>query len=338
MNKDKFLTELREYLSVLEKQEQEDILEEYAQHIDMKMQKGLSEEEAIGDFGSVEQLAAEILEAYHVNPDFRRQSFSFKLPRMMTGGARGSIQPQAGQSYGNAPHKDGNIQEETGLGKLCRRVKNMVTGALRGIGNAFRWTGRKCRAVGEWLIKPFKRGRRSKSGESVKRNGTLTERTNDMGGYVGRCFRAVGRGIVTLCRWGIAGCIFCLKFMWNAAWLLFALFCAGFAMITLMGTGTLLVFLVQGYPFIGFFLICLGGLLCLGTLSYGAFTLLIRKKKNSEDENHLNGLQNKTDEAPGQYEEKAIMSDKICLDVIPDEMLERYEEKAEKYGKEAAYE
>ena len=63
MNKDKFLTELRAYLNILEKQEQEDILEEYAQHIDMKIQKGLSEEEAINDFGPVEELAAEILEA-----------------------------------------------------------------------------------------------------------------------------------------------------------------------------------------------------------------------------------------------------------------------------------
>ncbi|MBD5450204.1 MAG: DUF1700 domain-containing protein, partial [Lachnospiraceae bacterium] len=60
MNKEKFLSELREYLSILENQEQEDILAEYAQHIDMKIQKGLSEEEAIRDFGAVEELAAEI--------------------------------------------------------------------------------------------------------------------------------------------------------------------------------------------------------------------------------------------------------------------------------------
>ena len=61
MSKERFLSELREYLSILEDQEQEDILAEYAQHIDMKMLKGLSEEEAIRDFGSVKELAAEIL-------------------------------------------------------------------------------------------------------------------------------------------------------------------------------------------------------------------------------------------------------------------------------------
>ena len=63
MNKETFLEELRGCLHVLEDQEQEDILEEYAQHIDMKRQKGLSEEEAIKDFGPVKELAAEILEA-----------------------------------------------------------------------------------------------------------------------------------------------------------------------------------------------------------------------------------------------------------------------------------
>ena len=70
MNKTEFLDELKNCLAVLEEKEQRDILEEYTQHIDIKMERGLSEEEAIGDFGDLGQLAAEILEAYHVNPDY----------------------------------------------------------------------------------------------------------------------------------------------------------------------------------------------------------------------------------------------------------------------------
>ena len=62
MNKTEFLDELKNGLAVLEEKEQQDILEEYTQHIDMKMERGLSEEEAIGDFGDLGQLAAEILE------------------------------------------------------------------------------------------------------------------------------------------------------------------------------------------------------------------------------------------------------------------------------------
>ena len=47
-----------------------DIMEEYEQHIDMKVQRGLTEEEAIADFGNVKELTAEILEAYHVRGDY----------------------------------------------------------------------------------------------------------------------------------------------------------------------------------------------------------------------------------------------------------------------------
>ena len=82
MNKEIFLKELREYLRILEDREQEDILEEYAQHIDMKMQKGLSEEEAIQDFGPIDELASQILEAYHVKTQFqeKKKSVNFSNP------------------------------------------------------------------------------------------------------------------------------------------------------------------------------------------------------------------------------------------------------------------
>ena len=82
MNKSEFLNDLKKYLTILEDREQEDILEEYAQHIDMKLSTGLSEEEAIRDFGSVEELAAQILEAYHVKPEYQTVKTEKKLPDM----------------------------------------------------------------------------------------------------------------------------------------------------------------------------------------------------------------------------------------------------------------
>ena len=63
MNKEGFLKELESHLRVLDDKEQQDILDEYAQHIDLKMKSGLSEEEAIRDFGNIGELAADILEA-----------------------------------------------------------------------------------------------------------------------------------------------------------------------------------------------------------------------------------------------------------------------------------
>ena len=45
MDKNTFISQLRQALSVLQKDELEDIVNEYQQHIDMKMKSGLSQEE-----------------------------------------------------------------------------------------------------------------------------------------------------------------------------------------------------------------------------------------------------------------------------------------------------
>ncbi len=84
MNKEGFLKELESHLRVLDDKEQQDILDEYAQHIDLKMKSGLSEEEAIRDFGNIGELAADILEAYHVDPRFeeRRKGITIRKPDM----------------------------------------------------------------------------------------------------------------------------------------------------------------------------------------------------------------------------------------------------------------
>lgn len=72
MTKTEFLEYLEKRLQVLNKKEREDILSEYAQHIELKMESGLSEEEAIHDFGDLEELTAEILDAYNVNPEYQK--------------------------------------------------------------------------------------------------------------------------------------------------------------------------------------------------------------------------------------------------------------------------
>ena len=294
MNKEKFLSELREYLSILENQEQEDILAEYAQHIDMKIQKGLSEEEAIRDFGAVEELAAEILEAYHVNPEFRKKGISLRMPRLRAGTGRTFQGLKAGIVGASASEDDnttGSLNPETDTTnggesawrRVGRRMKEAVACAVRGIRNGFRWLGRKCRAFAGWCSRPFTR-RKAEAGEALQRSLGERKGTEEMEGHIGNFFRAVGRGMVMAWRWFVGFCIFCLKFMWNAAWLMFGVFCACMAMIVLMGVGAIPVLLAQGYPFVGIFLICLGGLLCLGSLSFGAFSLLIRKKDDNGDD------------------------------------------------------
>lgn len=70
MDKKTFIRELKLALSVLKQEELDDIISEYEQHIDIKVEKGLTEAEAIADFGSFGELTAEILEAYHVRADY----------------------------------------------------------------------------------------------------------------------------------------------------------------------------------------------------------------------------------------------------------------------------
>ena len=66
MKKDEFLNKLRKKLEILEEAEVNDILTEYEGYIDEKMAGGSSEEEAVESFGSVDELAEELLRAYKV--------------------------------------------------------------------------------------------------------------------------------------------------------------------------------------------------------------------------------------------------------------------------------
>ena len=295
MNKEIFLEELRRCLQILEDQEQEDILEEYAQHIDIKVQKGQSEEEAIRDFGSVKELAAEILEAYHVKPEYQGGKGQSRLPELsrvkIVDGKR--LFQRAG----------GFLKEKSGA-------------CVRGMGNGFRWIGAKCRVFALWMAGLFSRKKEQKILEEEKRGeeGMILESaaekmTGAQGGAVsgisgnlerermvhrqipeggvqkGRFWRTLGHGIVICWKTFVNICLWWLRLFWNLAWLLFSVFCGILAAMMLAGAGGTVVLLFQGYPFVGVLLLALGGLLCFGALSCGAFSLMIRKEKRElEDE------------------------------------------------------
>ena len=54
MTKDEFLRLLDRKLDVINERERRDIIDEYRTHIEMKMKEGKSEEEAIEDFGNID--------------------------------------------------------------------------------------------------------------------------------------------------------------------------------------------------------------------------------------------------------------------------------------------
>ena len=66
MTKQAFLDKLRSRLSILDDDEVDDILSEYAAHIDQKVASGKTEAEAIADFGDFNELVKAILSAYKI--------------------------------------------------------------------------------------------------------------------------------------------------------------------------------------------------------------------------------------------------------------------------------
>ena len=71
-------TELMELLdkrlSILNETEREDIKQDYAQHIEMKMSEGMTEEEAVGTLGDIGTIIDETLMAYNIDPSYDKKS------------------------------------------------------------------------------------------------------------------------------------------------------------------------------------------------------------------------------------------------------------------------
>lgn len=66
MKKEEFLNKLRKKLDVLEDKEIEDIISEYAGYIEEKVNRGLTEEEAVSELGDLNEIASDLLSAYKV--------------------------------------------------------------------------------------------------------------------------------------------------------------------------------------------------------------------------------------------------------------------------------
>ena len=287
MSKEAFLTELAGHLKVLEEREQQDILDEYAQHIDMKIQNGMSEEEAIGDFGPVKELAAEILEAYHVNPE-----------------------------YGDSSRR-GKIDFESAASTAEQGIRS-AGGFLKKAGKKLgQWISEVC----AWIGKPFHRksmgkpveqpeGAESTVGQETAADSAASEKSTAgygpaasrkaytgseqgiLGKFIGFCrdiLKGCGRLIGSavrilrkllvwllhicwdLLRWGVRLC-------WNLFWFCGAICLALGTIAAIFCFGALLILCFQGYPLIGVTLMSLGSLLCGGALTCAAWGLIRRKK------------------------------------------------------------
>lgn len=263
MSKEMFLGVLREHLKVLEDQEQQDILQEYAQHIDIKMQNGLSEEEAIRDFGPVKELAAEILEAYHVKPEF-------------------------GETFGETEPKKGIVRSAGAAasegGRAVRKAGGFVKEKAAAFGRMLKRFGRKIKEgferLSERVTRPFKKkeGGEDRQMTPEKRREEGKDWTlRQAAGKTGRFFGKLWRGFLCLVVW-------LLRAFWNV-------FCLGgsvlfglYALLALFGLGAVVILCFQGYPLRGIALICLGGILCGGAACWGCVSAVRRRKERISDE------------------------------------------------------
>lgn len=234
MKKQEFLDELRKRIDMLEDAEQQDILAEYAQHIDLRMDGGLSEEDAIKDFGDFDQLVSEILAAYHVKPDVHSSAHP-SLP---------SLRP---------------------LTDRCRSVWDNLGSWLKTAGaSVSAYCCRTGHAIRNWFSVAI---RKIKSRFHRHAPTPVTRKPERADHSRFTAFRSgLGRFMDGLGRF----CLLLLRLCWNLGLLLCAAPILMAALALMMGLGISVVLVCQGFPFLGIVLATLGILsICLGLLGLG---------------------------------------------------------------------
>lgn len=283
MDKKTFIRELKQALSVLQEEELDDIVSEYEQHIDMKQASGLTEEEAIADFGSLNKLAADILEAYHVRADYAaaregQESSSGEHRRRKVFAKTKEICARFGNLLG------------AGMRKMCGWVKNSWHGTKRFLAGSIRWmsgllpdkTGEKCREATEGISqageKADGRKRRGRTAGNQEKGGLQT-------GMFERTGKLMGRIILFCCEMSL----WMIGILWNGICIVGVLCCSLFGGCCLFGLGILAVLLLQGYPLAGVTLACLGAAISSFSAAWLGMTLLWRRKKPEETEKPVSG-------------------------------------------------
>lgn len=301
MNKAEFLAKLDARIAVLTEVERRDILDEYEQHIDMKVAEGLSEEEATEEFGDLDDLTADILEAYHVRADFGAQEQREEGHSI-----------QRGLSHG---------LEETGrfFRKAAAAARTACAKAWAGLLGFFLWFGRSCQRLAHRFFSFCKRpfaDRRKKQGETGLPSDKIQEErqaeplpggsTSKKNGFWEKQRRKreekymedtgrvsfgsrVKRGLQT-CWSGCAGVaafcwnvvLGCAAVCWNLACIGAGTFLGIGACLVLFCLGTLAVILTMGYPVAGVTLGCLGLTLCLGAAVAFCFALCVGLKREKD--------------------------------------------------------
>ncbi len=284
MDKKTFLAELEKNLAVLQEDELRDMINEYEQHIDMKIQSGLSEEEAIADFGNLEELTAEILEAYHVRTDYASGG---RTAQTETAGAK---DPTAGGAA--AQLREGSRRLREGCARVGRAFWKGVAAAALGIRSFLVWMLRQLCRPFLWARRVWEQSRRQQGQENgadkEEKAASGLQRTDGDGCRTGGLTgigRKLYRGLGACVRWCLGAAVWCIRAAWNlccAGCSLLAVLCG---LVCLFILGMLVVLLIDGYPLTGITLGCLGMTLCTFSMAGLWMTLLLRGKKKGSGQN-----------------------------------------------------
>lgn len=271
MSKQEFLDILKTQLQVLEEKEQKDILDEYALHIDMKVENGQSEEQAIQDFGSIDDLAADILEAYHVNPAYCTPS---------------AVQKKAWKTPDMNKVKEESIEVCARAGGFCKRkCKAFGQMCQKGFTNA-----KTAYRENKEKVKQFfsgKKGERTETPVSEeKKRGMIGKTCRGIGRFVSRTLCGLAAAVSTLAGLTVMACIWCIRTGWNLFCILMAFWSALMAVGALFSLGVLLICVTQGYPLRGVTIGSFGLLLCSTALT-GLFVSFRKKEKKSEQQEEV---------------------------------------------------
>ena len=244
MNKQEFLKELQSRICILEEAEQQDILAEYAQHIDLRIAGGLSEEEAIQDFGNPEELAAEILEAYHVDPSRLGTS---DLPK------------QAAQSLRRSA---AGIRSR--MGRLGRAITNGLGRCGAGMAAWWQRNWQRLQTRMHRAHPPKPTGKEAPAMSHAPHFSAARSRIRQALRGLGRLLGALLHGVR------------------NLLILLVMLPFAAAGLLVVLCIGLLAVLLVQGYPLAGPLLCGIGLVLCCAAL-VGLCATLFRRRRTPPD-------------------------------------------------------
>lgn len=276
MDKNTFIRELRQALSVLQEDELNDIVNEYEQHIDMKMKSGLTEAEAIADFGSMQELTTEILAAYHVRADYaegqrRKKPLFFKEEGDMTGK---ELLQQTKKHCRTA-----GVKANAGLQRLRKWIEGILLFWKKQLGKPISFLGRKwrdrqnCWAAGPlWKNRTMAKMEESDQGEEK----TLISR---IWGFAESVFRRGLNLIINGFCFGWKLALLGIRAAWNVCCVGTSLMFAAAGLLCLYLLGLLIVLWIQRYPLAGVTVGCLGLVLCTFSAAGFCLTLLWKKTK-----------------------------------------------------------